>query len=287
VNVHFLTGLQSDEGSLSGGSWNASYPITNIQTTQPGDVARSTNDTASNTRFILDAGSSQSWQMFAFINHNFSHGAEIRIRVADHPEASPAGSLDVTLTVDLSTVTWGSLPWGGFPWSGSDADFPGGFTAFYVHTASVAGRYVIVDITDESNSDGYVQFGRFLAGVPFVPTENIQYGFEIGIADPSRIERAKSGTPFSQTKPKYRRASGNLRFLTETEALSSAHEIMRGLGISGGLLAVIDPDDEAGILNRRLIYGTLTDPGALVHTSVASYPYGWSFSLEELVAEDS
>lgn len=285
-NVHLLTGLQSDEGSLSGGSWDSDYPLSNLQTTQPGDVARTADAALTSTRFVLDAGSSLDWQMFAFCNHNLSAGATVRIMVADTPAGSPGPNLDASFEVDNTTVVWGSLPWGAFPWSGIDEDFPGGFTAFYLHASAVAGRYLIIEIDDELNGDGYIQIGRFLAGVPFVPEENIELGsFSIGVGDPSLIDRTQRRRVVAEQKPKYRQLSCRLGFLTQAEALDSAHEITYELGRAKGVLIVTNPDDAGGKRMRRMLYGTFRSLGALAFTPVGEYPHSWEFSIEELVAE--
>lgn len=285
-NVHLLTGKVSDECTLSGGSWNADYPLTNLQTTQPGDVARTADTAAASTRFILDAGASRSWQMFAFCNHNLSTGATIRIRVSDSSGGSPDGVLDETITIDNSTVVWGALPWGAFPWSGIDEDFPGGFTAIYLHDSAVAGRYLIVDIDDPNNVDGYAEIGRFLADVPFVPAENAERGsFSIGVGDPSIIERTRRRRVIAEAKPKFRRMNCRLRFLTQAEALEEVHEILHQIGVAKGVLVVVNPEDAAGKLMRRTLYGTFKGLGSISFTEVAAYPHSWDFAVDELVAE--
>lgn len=284
--LHVLAGLVSDAGTLSGGSWLAGYPVTNLQTTQPGHLARSSDATEASTAFVLDYGSSRSWQMFALVNHNLTSGsATVRIRVSENSDGS-SPTLDETYTVDNSTEVWGALPWGVFTWDGVSEDFPGGFTTFYLHDATAAGRYVLIDISDDGNLDGYVQIGRFLAGVPFVPAVNLQPGFQIGIVDDSRVDRVRFGTIFPQQKPKRRRAAGTLPNLTEAEALDGVHDLVASVGRGGGVLIVVDPDDAAGTLMRRTVYGTFADLGAITTRAGVDYPYSWTFALEELVSGD-
>jgi hypothetical protein len=286
ANIHILTGIQSDAGELEtfieGEFFESDYPLSNLQVTQPGKVARTIDDAEATTNFVLDADGSQTWQMFALINHNISTGATVRIRVANNIGFSPS-VMDETITIDNSSVSWGSLPWGAFPWDGVEDEFPGGFTAFYLHDTPVSGGRVLIEVSDTNNPDGYVQIGRFLAGVPFTPTNNLQYGFSIGVVDDSKTERTIGGSVFVQEKPKRRRFNIELGFLTQAEAFE-AHEILHQLGRGKGVLAVIDPEDESGDLMRRMLYGTLTDLGTITATQAAECPWSWQFTIEELVS---
>lgn len=282
MNAHFLTGAVSGAGSLSGGSWSSSFPLANLLKTQPGRVARSTNATEASTQFVLDLGSSHDLQMFAFVNHNLTQDAPIRIRVSDSSDGS-APTLDVTFLTDKASIVFGSLPWGAFPWDGVEDDFPGGYTAFYLHDEIVSGRYVLVNISDESNADGYVQIGCFLAGVPFVPDINVSVGATVDIVDDTRVERGVAAGLYAQQKPKRRRIAGQLQYLSESEALGDLYELQNHAGRAKGVLFVLDPEEDNGIRMRRTVYGSLTELGAFVTQNVSDKPWSTSFTLEELI----
>lgn len=282
ANAHFLTGAISGAGSLSGGSWNSSYPLSNILTTPPGKVARTSDDAEASTAFVLDLASAQSLKMFALIGHNLSPGSTVRIRVSNNSDGS-SPSLDVTEDIDVTSVVWGSLPWGAFPWRGVVAGALGGYVFFYLHTAEVSGRYVLINISDESNADGYVEIGCFLAGVPFVPAVNISFGSNIGVVDDSRTERGVGAGFYAQTKTKRRRISGPLEYLTQTEALTDLYDMQDSVGRSKGVLFILDPDETPSTRQRRTIYGSFTELGAIEHRAPTDSPYGWNFSLEELI----
>lgn len=282
ANIHLLSGRVSAEGTLALGSWESAYPVTNLLTTQPSRVARTTDDAEASTKFRLDLGSSKSLQMFAFVNHNFSQGSEVRIRVSNNADGS-SPSLDVTLTIDIATVEWGSLPWGEFPWSGTLEDFPGGYSSFYLHGSQVSGRYILIDGSDTSNADGYWELGCFLAGVPFVPAVNVGLGVSVGIVDDSRIDRAVGAGFYAQQKPKRRTATGPLGYLTKTEALGDLYALKNYVGRSRGVLFVLDPTEANALRMRRTIYGSLTEMGSLTNQAVQEAPFAWSFALEELI----
>lgn len=279
ANAHFLVGLQ---GTLSGGAWSDAYPLSNLLTTQPGKKARSTNDSEASTLFVLDFGSAQSLQMFAFVDHNFSQGASIRVRVSDNSDGS-SPSLDETFTVNIASVVWGSLPWGAFPWDGVVDEFPGGYISFYLHASEVSGRYVLINISNESNLDGYVEAGCFLAGVPFVPGINVGFGAAIGLIDDSTPERSAAGGLYADSKPKRRRVVGPVDYLSEEEALDDVTALQESVGRSKGVLFILDPEEDPGIRMRRSIYGSFTELAAIEDRPIEEKPYGWAFAFEELI----
>lgn len=284
ANVHFLTGAVSGAGTLSGGSWNSNYPLSNLLTSQPGRVARSSNDAEASTLFVLDLGSAQSMQMFALINHNLSPGSTVRVRVSNNSDGS-SPSLDVTENVDVTSVVWGSLPWGSFPWRGVVAGALGGYVFFYLHSSAVSGRYLLIDISDEDKVDGYVEIGCLLAGVPFVPAVNISFGANLGVVDDSRAERGVGAGLYAQQKPKRRRVSGPLEYLTESEALDDLFDMQDSVGRSKGVLFVLDPEETPATRQRRTIYGTFTELAPIEHRSPTDAPYAWAFALEELISQ--
>jgi hypothetical protein len=278
-NAHFLVPLQ---GTLTGGDWETDYPLTNLLKTRPGLVARSVDADEANTQFVFDLGSSKPVQMFGFVNHNLSQAAEIEIIVSDNSGGSPA-LMTETLVIDKGQIPWGTLPWGEFPWDGIDEEFPGGFTNFYLHSAPVTGRYVLVNISDEANADGYVEIGCFLAGVPFAPAVNLLAGATVGFVDESVIELAVGAGRYSQEKPKRRRVAGQCGFLGQSEALGALYEVQAYAGRSKGALFVLNPDATGTSLRRTTLYGSFIDLGALTYREASDYPWAWSFALEELI----
>lgn len=96
-----------DSGTLSGGSWQSTLPLTNLQARQVQRVARSTSAAASSTQFSIDLGQARSIGVLALVVHNISVTGYARITAGDtgmtnampNPR-SPAGwgALDVTAT---------------------------------------------------------------------------------------------------------------------------------------------------------------------------------------------
>jgi hypothetical protein len=284
ANLHLLGASPADDGSFSGGSWETTLPLANLNDIQPSVLARSTDDDPVNTQFVLDCGRGSSFSMFAFINHNFSSASTIRLRVSDASDGS-SPTLDVTVAGRPPDIPSGSLPWGYFPWDGVSNDTQiGGIKFFYQHTVSVLGRYVLVNISDDGNGDGYIEAGRFKAGDAFVPAINMAYGASLTPIDESVQSRSVSGALWSDRKPLRRKFSCQLAWLTETEAMGSIYWLNTQLGITRDLLLVYDPDDDVEVRQRRTIYGHFISLGGIptANQSVDA-PYSTTLEVEDLI----
>ncbi|HEX2554257.1 MAG TPA: hypothetical protein VHL98_11175 [Microvirga sp.] len=266
ARLHILYSPASDSGSfLAVGSWLSGLPLTNIQSQQRTTVARSSDDATGSTKFVLDHGSAQSFQIFALISHNLTAAATVRIRVSNASNGS-APLLDQTVTV------------------GADGANAG--LTLYRAAAAVSGQYVLIDITDTLNPDNYVEVGRFMAGVPFVPSINMSYGAAIKVNDDTTESRTTGGQSHFGTKPKYRSLRFTLDALTDAEAFGaypSVEDMMDTLGISGNLLAIYDPDDTAVMLPKRTIYGRLRALSEIVEANASQAPHTWASEIVELL----
>lgn len=255
ANILLLYDPVTNNGTFSGGGWEATLPLANLMDSQPQKVARSTDATAANTLFKVDLGSTQAVRAFALINHNITSAGTVRFRLSANSDLS-APLIDITIDINDPNIAYGSLPWGVFPWDWYESlAQPGGPTVSYYHTSVQYGRYIGVDVVDTSNPDDYVQAGVFLAGAPFVPAINIAYGAGIVLNDPSKQTRAAGGAVFTDVKPQYRTVSASLEYLTQAEALGAIYRMRRVAGVSGPVLMIIDSDDTDGPLAAGTVYG--------------------------------
>lgn len=72
-----------DAGSLTGGSFVSSLPLSNLQNKLLGRVARTTNALEASTNFTVDLNNSQATKIISLVNHNISLDGTWRIRSAD------------------------------------------------------------------------------------------------------------------------------------------------------------------------------------------------------------
>lgn len=284
ANLHILTKDWVSDATFSGGSWEATLPLTNLKNQQPTKIARSTNDSTASTLFVADIGRVAPVSMFALINHNLSADATIRFRLSTASNLSNP-TIDATVDAIIANIVFGSQPWGAFPWTGIGSDvLPGGLVSFYQHTSSEFGQYIGVNITDTGNPDSYVQIGVFKAGDPIIPSINMSYGARLKFIDPSRQSRTVGGQKYFDVKPKYRQFAAELSWMTEAEAIGSIFDMQNLRGISGGLFMIYDPDDADEIILRRAIHGTLISLDDIVTANqTPAYPYSYQIAVEELI----
>ncbi|MGG5810946.1 hypothetical protein [Falsiroseomonas sp. CW058] len=284
-NVHILINKASDGSSLSGGSWRASAPLSNIQTQDVSRVARSTDASAASTMFVADGGSSprRSWSMFVLINHSISVSGRWRVVCTNDAADTPESRIYDSGLVDVweASVGFGTQPWGVFPWNGIDqASYPTYPIALHLAPASVRARYVFIYIEDPDNPDGYIDIGRFVAGDAMSPATNISYGFNVRYVDPSEVVRTLGGRRIVRALPSYRVAEMEFGFLSKDEAMGQIFEWQKA-GKGSDVFFVKDPDETAEKRARTMIYGALTDIQPIREVMLDLYSFG--AAIEELI----
>ncbi len=245
-----------DEATLSGGSWEAALPLTNLQNRVYSKVARSTDADEASTKISIDLGVIKPLRVAAADGHNFSITAKWRIRLyadAGHTELIEDSGLQNVFTVLYTeeTETWDS----GNLWDLTldETQLDGlRMLALYIWEESRWARYVLIEFFDEENEDGYVQAGRLFLGDGFVPTWNMSYGNTIGYEDRDEVDEAKSGAEYFNPLPAPRVARFTLDALTETEAMSLL-DMQRILGSTGELLFIWSTDDTLHLLRRSFL----------------------------------
>lgn len=280
ANVKILHNKPSDAGTFSGGSWVSTLPLANLVTKQVSRVARSTNALATSTKFVVDLGRPFSISQMILIGHNLSGTGAIRWRLSDSAGGSPA-SYDVTTPALTPTIPFGSLPWGAMPWDGIDPTiYPGGQINIHNIPESIYARYILIDITDTGNADGYVQIGRFLAGDPWSPRININWDSQIGYVDDSRVRRSLGGQLYVSEQRRRRQMAMQFDCLSENEAAAALNMMLR-LGVGGDLFVTYDSDDAPAVLFQRSFYASMVKLDPTIHRYLDLYR--WSLSVEELI----
>jgi hypothetical protein len=234
-------GLQNEVASvtLTSGSWNASFPLTNLKTRFLPEIARSTNLLAASTKFNGVFSSYKTIGMVALANHNLSSAAKWRVRLYyDNGFATlmyDSGVMDVWPTVYLpDQLNWEDNNF----WTGqlSDAE-RSQFTALATNIfENVLAQSFLIEIFDTTNSDGYVQVGRLILSEAWQPTYNMSYGVEFGYINNSTIDQAIDQTEYFNELTPRRTVRFSLKYLTEREAFNRVLLSQRKLGISGEVL---------------------------------------------------
>ncbi len=275
---------RTDASTLSGGTWSATLPRSNLQNRVLGKVARSTAATLASTQFDMDMATSKVVKMLALVNHNLSLSAKVRVRGSDvatfATSVYDSGFLPVWPAVyGTTTLDWEEDTW----WTGQYTDEQrAGYTPAYVLVLPTIARarYWRFEIDDTTNTAGYVQIGRVFIGPAWQPQLNMSYGASIGWETKTAAQEALGGAEYFQRRTPYRVQNISLNFMSIDEGFGNAFEIQRRAGIDAEVLWVFDPDDTIHALRRRYL-------GRLRELSPVQQPYfathSTAFSIKEIL----
>jgi hypothetical protein len=160
------------------GDWNTNFQITNAGSDVLASVSRSATAADEDTTFAVDLGSARAIKLFALVNHNLSSAATIDIIAGSSAGSSSAlnstGNAAWSFTVEPALSSVGLE---------DDNLYDGSrFWCPIILPSFVTARHWTITIHDESNADGWVQFGRVHLSGAFIPP----YGAEVGLKHPRR-----------------------------------------------------------------------------------------------------
>ncbi len=271
-----------DLTTLYGGGWQATLPLTNLQTTELGAVARSVDCQASSTTFDVAMDRGRKVLAFALVNHNLSLDATVRLQgsnVADFSAVEvDSGEVEVWPVVyPIETVDFEDEEW----WSGKYTEAQrAGYTWTFVLIldANAVFDYWRVAINDPDNANGFVEVGRVFLGPAWQPSVNFIYGDQLGWTTDTKSLRARSGADYFDRRTPRRSRAFRIEDLPTDEAFANAFELMRQAGIDQEILYIEDPDDTVHALRRRFL-------GRFATLSPIEHPYfehrAANFSIEE------
>lgn len=205
-----------DAATLSGGSWNATYPQANLKTRLLTQVARTTNADPASTVIILDLVSAKSIGCLGLIRTNLTAAATITL------QANNAN----TWTGPLFDM----IP---FRVYASAADFLLPFTA-------VSYRYWRIIINDAANAAGYISVGRLFLGNVFSPAIPNDWNPSIQIESKTEVNMALGGNEFFDVRPNRRLWKFNWNWLSDAETYNTLIPMMRTNDISGEVICLTD-----------------------------------------------
>lgn len=223
----------ADAATLSGGSWNAAAPRSNLQTRDMSQVARTTNDLAASTTFTAAWTADQSVKVVAFYNHNLTLAATVRLQFKN---AAGVDQLDVTVDAWANAFAGPRKPT-----MAEVAHYPAHHFVYILPTELTNIRSVVVSIADTSNPDEYVEIGRAWIGSGWQPVINMIYGAGLGWEHGDAGLRADMGAYWPGTAYKLRSCRFTLAHLEPDESMQQAFDIDGRLGVSGELLFILDP----------------------------------------------
>lgn len=283
-NLVILYDIASDKGTLTGvGDWASGLPVSHLRNDDLAAVARYLDITASPARMVAAFDRARAVNAWALIGHNATSLATFEVGLSDAPGLSPATYAPPAQKLWEPTVVWGSMPWGAFPFDGVDtASFPGAPIAFHVAPQTQYSQYAWLDVYDPSNPAGYFQAARLMIGQGWVPpdVENHDLGSSIRPIDTSPVTRTKGGRRLVGDGHRYRTWEIKLSYQSERTAIGVYQDLQLRLGKRGDMLIIWDPEKEAAIRNRLMLYCALAETSAL--TIVENDAWDVTLQVEEL-----
>jgi hypothetical protein len=269
--------------TISGGNWQPSWPIANIATRFNNQVARSVDCQPINTIININFGSLVYNTAVALLNHNLTLQAQARVLLykdaAMSQLAFDSGFNDVwPRWFDTMGLRWADSNF----WYGRiPAKWQGKVPALFLQLLNTAGFNANatsswtcqIQISDPNNPAGYIQIGRAFMGEDFTPQINMEYGASVQIVDPSKVERALSGTKWFNQKPRYRKFIVEFKYLSKDEAVNSLLITDLLAGLTDDVLYVDNPGDPR-FLQQMSCVGTLSELDPLAEWMIGQYSKG-------------
>lgn len=263
-----------DSSTLSGGSWQASLPLNNLKDRRLSKVARSVDALVASTKFDIDLTTDRPVKMLVLVKNNLSLDATYRIYGSNVSNFSTtvydSGSQEVYPAVyDSLSLEWEDNNF----WSGKlDIEFldsvaeTSNLSLIHVLPTVTMARYWRVEITDTTNPDGYVEFGRcFIAG-QWQVTNNILYGASLGYETSTSVEESLDNTEYFDVRKLYRVFRFELESYDYNEGHQKLLEISRQVGVDKEVFVVADIDDVENLYRRSFL-------GRLKTLNPIQYPY--------------
>ena len=206
---------------------------------------------------------------------NLSPTATIRVRgYTNSGDASPVGDSGTALACPI-----GSGGWVGATGVNTYAYAGGRYATSWFTKRSV--KKIVIDIVDTSNTLGYIEASRVVAGDYWSPTNNVEHGsIQLATADRSKNERTDSGDLRTDRGTMHKRVSLDLSLMPAADR-NSVWSIARGNGMFKPVFFSLSPqgtdvDEEQAFC----VYGKQTQQNSTVYQFTNQF--STTLELEEI-----
>ncbi|QPI65886.1 hypothetical protein [Vreelandella venusta] len=275
-----------DEGTLSGGNWLPTLPLSHLQNDKFAVMTKSASLNPADTQFWITFPRRRRLHAVSFPAQNFSATASLRVRVyrdtAGTDLVYDTGRVDAWPVVyDMQDVMWGDDNFWNRRLREDDRKNHTPLSNVFFDER-VVGSAVHVEIFDAANLDGAVMLGRTLVMDIWQPEYNVSRGIQHGYDSGTSIKEAgdRARTRYARRVTPKRTATFELAHLSESEAFMRLHRLQRTEDIVGEILYVYSITPSAENYQRNMVcHQTALDP--LVNSFHANFENGMSL-LEKL-----
>ena len=242
----------ADRATITASSTAGGLVASNLQKERKSDVWRSTATTATLT---LTYSTAEFIGMVAFPFCNLTSASTIRVRTytntADSTPIVDTGFVSAAAATPLGLWEWGNVP------LGVNAYSYGGAIYGRVWFVSNPVKKVVIDIDDSTNTTGYIEASRLVAGAYFSPERNAELNATWEITESSRSERNDASDLITDLGSKSKKIGFSLEHMSPSDR-NSITNILKGNGMSRPIFVSLYPDDEDSSIEQLYqVYGKL------------------------------
>jgi len=235
------------------------YTIANVQDEQPSKKWRSAD--LSDQTIDIDFGQSELMSCIVLYNHNLTADATIQITLSENADYS---------TPLYNVIIDGLLPEFGLGEYYLGMDGLGGYvstdgTKYAIDWFNLTvARYARLIISDPTNADGYMEFGRLKAGPYIEPAISVSPGAGMTVVDESALSRSRSGALRSENKPVHRDINFTWNFLTDFERTLLINAL-NDVGKRSDMFISIYPEESTTREIENSVIGRMVDYSVFTH----------------------
>lgn len=268
-----------DRCILSGGSYTAEKPLSNAQIRDLAEYCRTTDTAPANTQFEITLDKRRTIGYVGIAGHNLTVDALARVRVYDDEDEVVHDSgwfLVWPAVLGIHQVAWGDPNfWNRQPDVDDRAEYKERVDCLFEPVSSTYS--VLVEIDDEDNPDGYIEFSRPLLCEVWQPTTNMSFGSQWGYEDTSTINGGDlPGVEFYRTGPRKRTFSCELERLEADEAFNEIARMQNVLGITGEVVVFNDLRDTPQRYSKTML-ARMTELNPITHPHALHWRAGLAF----------
>jgi hypothetical protein len=255
----------ADLGLVSGPAFRPELPAVNLQNIDIKLVARTTNALADSTVVHVDLGLERQVGGVVLGPTNISPGGQYRIR--SFSDAAMSGLLyDSGLrTVSGNVIDWSDPNdwlewedpgfWEGIPDIGNRDDVPTYLVEIIPATvgALALAQWWSIEVFDESNEDGYLEFGRLLVARAFRPAYNYTEANSFTAEDLTDTVETLGGRRAYWERGQRRILRVAFQALPDAQAFGDVFRLINRSRTSRQVFVVPDPDDGQNFQKRSFL----------------------------------
>ncbi|MAE21810.1 MAG: hypothetical protein CMK92_05205 [Pseudomonas sp.] len=217
ANARFIFWNSWDEADLTFGSSGSETPTLPLSNTQRYNNSRTwrTTDTAEQ-QIKVNLAFTTVISGFTLWRHNLTEDGTVRVRAYDGPNQTGNVIYDSGWLPALFKKTLGELAWGRDPLGASAfTNWRLKYSSYWLPKENV--RSLLVQISDPTNPDGFLEIGRIYAGEYFEPKYNFDLGHAIRWESTTQQNPTAGGSVHTLETETYRVLDFSLSHLDEQE----------------------------------------------------------------------